>query len=127
MNVDWREQAACRTYPVDFMYPERGDTVAQDAAKALCATCPVQYPCLVQAIKDGEREGYFGGLSARERRVLRRVDHVIVRCAWPSCGKEFGQKQKQIVCCSEECNRLRRNLYRKNHSKASHLKRLYES
>lgn len=116
MSNDWREQAACRTYPVDFMYPERGDTVAQDAAKALCATCPVQHPCLVQAIKDGEREGYFGGLSARERRALKRSDYVTVRCVWPSCGKEFGQKQKQIVCCSEECSRKRRNWQRQQHS-----------
>jgi len=42
------------------------------AAKAVCAECPVRRECLVFAMSTREPYGIWGGLTARERIVLRR-------------------------------------------------------
>jgi WhiB family transcriptional regulator, redox-sensing transcriptional regulator len=64
---DWRSRAACRTED-----PESGPVVEQvAAAKAVCARCPVVGECLSFALV-GISEGVAAGLSAEERRELRR-------------------------------------------------------
>lgn len=42
------------------------------AAKALCAVCPLQEPCLEVALIDRIQDGVWGGLDPKERRQLRR-------------------------------------------------------
>jgi WhiB family redox-sensing transcriptional regulator len=37
-------------------------------AKAVCAGCPVVMECRVYALRVGEREGIWGGLTPKERR-----------------------------------------------------------
>lgn len=68
----WRAEAACRGADPETWFPGRGDSV--DAAKAVCATCPVQMPCLKYALDGCIKQGVWGGYSERERRrfpVLR--------------------------------------------------------
>ena len=43
-----------------------------EAAKAICAVCPVREPCLEYAITAREKEGVWGGLDEQERRRLIR-------------------------------------------------------
>lgn len=61
---DWRAQASCRTERPSTFYPvtEEGEA----AAKAICATCPVQEPCLAYALKNRE-EGVWGNTTEWER------------------------------------------------------------
>lgn len=67
--MSWRERAACRGCDPEMFFPERGaNTVAQ--TKAVCAGCEVRDECLAENL--GERVGVWGGLSERERRILRR-------------------------------------------------------
>jgi WhiB family redox-sensing transcriptional regulator len=68
---DWREDAACVQHAgtVDF-FPERGASVRE--AKAVCAACAVRTPCLEYAMRWNHLSGVWGGLSERERRLLRR-------------------------------------------------------
>lgn len=50
-----------------------GDTMkAQNAAKALCWVCPVRMDCLRGAIERREPDGVWGGLTAKERKALRK-------------------------------------------------------
>ncbi len=42
------------------------------AAKAICATCPVQQLCLEHALTNRERDGVWGGLTEKERRRIIR-------------------------------------------------------
>lgn len=80
---DWRDQAACRNRSINFWFPEdsRGptDTVL---AKRICASCPVQVPCLQYALDTRQRYGIWGGKNRNERLdMLRRParitpDHV---------------------------------------------------
>lgn len=70
MNSSWRQRGACRGLDPDIFYPPTDDEA--DAAKAVCAECPVREPCLEFALSTREAEGIWGGTTARERRRILR-------------------------------------------------------
>jgi len=53
-------------------HPVEEDDAAAAPAKAICDLCPVREPCLEYAISAREKDGVWGGLTARERRRLVR-------------------------------------------------------
>lgn len=55
----------------EIFFPHRGAGKA-DAAKAICATCPVRRECLRYALKAPEEFGVWGGLDEVERAGIRR-------------------------------------------------------
>lgn len=68
---DASEQIPCVNYP-DLMHPENPQiTMEIRLAKQLCSTCPVVAECAAYALK-WEPSGIWGGLTAGERRQLRR-------------------------------------------------------
>jgi WhiB family redox-sensing transcriptional regulator len=73
----WFERAACRD--VDrtlFFEAERESSTRRDrrvrAAKSVCAQCPVRRECLSFALAVPERYGIWGGMTAWERKLIRR-------------------------------------------------------
>jgi len=55
----------------EIFHPSDEDDGAE--AKAICAECPVREACLEYALTTREKEGVWGGMTARERRrVLRQ-------------------------------------------------------
>ena len=78
-GVDWRHRAACVGQDGNLFFPlsstEASDAV-RDRAKEVCGGCPVRQPCLDWALEVGVDDGIFGGLTARERRTLKRRSHV---------------------------------------------------
>lgn len=71
----WRDRAACRDSDPDLFFPAGSTGPALEeirAAKALCATCPVQDQCLAFALETNQDAGIWGGLSEDERRERRR-------------------------------------------------------
>lgn len=71
----WREQALCRDMDSVVFFPpdrERGSVRSrrEQAAKAVCAVCPVRHPCAVHALVNRERHGVWGGLSEADRRAI---------------------------------------------------------
>ena len=70
----WRAQAACRQLGIEnatIFFPTRGQSSEVEAAKQVCATCPVQDECLGFAVEH-HCLGIWGGTSERERARLRR-------------------------------------------------------
>lgn len=66
--VDWRAAAACKDADPDLFFPEpRASKKAIQAAKAVCARCPVKQRCLDEAFKANEWEAICGGLTPKER------------------------------------------------------------
>jgi WhiB family redox-sensing transcriptional regulator len=61
----WRSRAACRGTNPALFYDLHPDAI--DAAKAVCARCPVRTQCRAQAVAAGEEFGVWGGLAADER------------------------------------------------------------
>lgn len=70
MNLAWRQRAACRGVDPDIFYPASDEEA--EAAKAICATCPVREACLEYALANRERDGVWGGATERERRRIVR-------------------------------------------------------
>lgn len=68
-NPTWRTEANCRGLDAELFHPERGGDVT--GAKTVCLNCPVTEECLAYALVNFEKHGIWGGLSERERRVVR--------------------------------------------------------
>jgi WhiB family redox-sensing transcriptional regulator len=66
----WQESALCAQTDPEAFYPEKGGSTR--AAKRVCSRCEVQAECLEYALARDERFGIWGGMSARERRVIKR-------------------------------------------------------
>jgi WhiB family redox-sensing transcriptional regulator len=69
---EWQFEGACREAdPTLFFHPEgeRGSARRRraEAAKAICATCPVLKQCRNQSLTVREPYGVWGGLSEDER------------------------------------------------------------
>lgn len=67
----WILQGACHDTDDAVFFLKKGGSTK--TAKAICARCPVQAPCLDYAVTNGERYGIWGGKTERERRKLRRA------------------------------------------------------
>ena len=65
----WRELAACRGTDLEVFFPGPGESA--EAARRVCAACPVRQACLDYAITNRIAYGVWGGLTERERRALR--------------------------------------------------------
>lgn len=67
---EWTRDAVCAQTDPEAFFPEKGDSTRP--AKRICAACPVRAECLAYALDHDERFGVWGGLSAVERRRLKR-------------------------------------------------------
>lgn len=66
----WARQARCADAPdPEIFFRGRGPGEA-DAAKAVCAACPVRRECLRYALEAPEEQGVWGGLDEKERADL---------------------------------------------------------
>lgn len=66
----WQDQGNCLGVDPDLFFPERGASTRE--AKEVCRGCVVRKDCLEYALVGGEKFGIWGGLSERERKLLRR-------------------------------------------------------
>lgn len=68
-DIGWQLLGACVGEPVRLFFPERGADA--NTAKSICATCGVRDQCLEYSLTNGIRYGIWGGLSERQRKVIR--------------------------------------------------------
>ena len=76
MDEAWRRRAACRDLSPaakDLFFPDFAGVDNTAAAKQICACCPVRKECLDWALQANETDGVWGGLSAAERKRIRRT------------------------------------------------------
>jgi WhiB family redox-sensing transcriptional regulator len=66
----WMAEAVCRGRDPEIWFPLPADAETHEAARRICATCPVMIACLNDALAYGEKAGIRGGLTADERRIL---------------------------------------------------------
>ena len=75
LDIDWQEAAVCRQADPELFFPigTTGAAVAEiQRAKAVCARCSVQRPCLTYALVTRQEFGIWGGHDENERRLLHR-------------------------------------------------------
>ena len=73
--MSWRTPSACLDEDPDLFFPigNTGPALEQiEEAKVVCQRCEVVDTCLKWAIEFGQDAGVWGGLSADERRTLKR-------------------------------------------------------
>lgn len=88
----WHSEAVCRRDEAGlFFAPSKEPTAArlsrEQAAKRVCARCPVMVECREHALLLPEPYGVWGGLTAAERRVVlarRRRREAATAAAEPS-------------------------------------------
>ncbi|MFE6354334.1 WhiB family transcriptional regulator [Streptomyces rochei] len=69
----WRQQAACAGMDPRAFFSIGHHARAQvNAARRVCATCPVRQQCADFAIGVGEANGVWGGMSQKQLRERRR-------------------------------------------------------
>ncbi|MGB3055181.1 MAG: WhiB family transcriptional regulator [Acidimicrobiales bacterium] len=64
----WMSRGSCRNYPAAAFFPSDG--VGVDAARKICADCPVKDDCREYALEQRIEHGVWGGCSERERRRI---------------------------------------------------------
>jgi WhiB family transcriptional regulator, redox-sensing transcriptional regulator len=73
-QLDWMTDAACIEIGTEAFFPaavSSGPNRAAAKATRIChERCPVEADCLQYALTNGLEHGIFGGLTARERRLL---------------------------------------------------------
>ena len=70
MDTVWMADGKCRELPPETFFPSDG--VGVDAARRICADCPVKMECLEYAMANHIDHGVWGGTSERERRRMAR-------------------------------------------------------
>jgi hypothetical protein len=72
-DKEWVEKATCSPQNSDSFYAEDAE-MQKETAYSLCRSfgreCPVQLPCLIDAMDKKEHWGVRGGLTERERRAF---------------------------------------------------------
>ena len=73
-SEDWMTDPRrhCNGIPTEVFFVSRGDSSATARAVAICEGCPCKDPCAQYGINDPQLSGVWGGLSGKERRILRR-------------------------------------------------------
>jgi len=91
--VDWSKRAACASADPDLFFPEPDTPEEQiEAAKQICASCPVRRECLEDAIRRGESEAICGGLTGKERRTVVSLDGKRLRRPAKASARQLAVK-----------------------------------
>lgn len=73
MATNWHHDAACAGMPVDIWFEQIPSY--ESRARFVCSICPTVFPCLRDALANGDR-GIRGGLSYAERKKSHRMPVV---------------------------------------------------
>ncbi|MFF3306193.1 WhiB family transcriptional regulator [Streptomyces sp. NPDC002952] len=77
--MNWRDAAACRSEDPELFFPIGEDGLSRqqiEQARAVCHRCPVLTDCGSWALRNGERDGVWGAMTADERRRRRRLGRL---------------------------------------------------
>jgi len=77
-SESWQDDAACARHDPEIFFPttemsgSRPSILAQQAI-AICENeCKVRDECLAYALRNNERSGIWGGMTTKERDILKR-------------------------------------------------------
>ncbi|GLW05517.1 transcriptional regulator WhiB [Microtetraspora sp. NBRC 13810] len=70
-EIAWAPRGACRDSDPDLFFPLTSSAEQEERAKGVCAGCQVLADCREYALRTGEPDGIWGGLTVEERRRAR--------------------------------------------------------
>ena len=71
-STSWMEKGSCLGMDTDLFFPEKGDNIAVEEAKAICNKCEVKQTCLNWAMTNEIWHGVWGGLSGNQRYMMAK-------------------------------------------------------
>lgn len=71
----WHTRAVCAPDHGELFFSDRATD--QRRAKVICRTCPVRHDCLEYALTTGQQWGVWGGLTSKERDLVRRARRAV--------------------------------------------------
>ncbi|MGW5610955.1 WhiB family transcriptional regulator [Streptomyces sp. NPDC003753] len=77
--MNWREMAACRFEDPELFFPVSDDGLSLlqvERARRVCDRCPVLRECRGWALRYGETDGVWGGLTPGQRRALAQAHRI---------------------------------------------------
>ena len=78
-NQPWMHKGFCADSPTaDLWFPTEAAETA-NYCESLCGGCPVRVACLRYAVAHPELEGIWGGVSAHQRRLIRRRQNAAAK------------------------------------------------
>lgn len=88
---EWMLAASCRQVDPEIFFPKLPGAAAAAEAKELCRRCPVQVECLEYALDRQDVWGVWGGLTTRERELVRRERGLrpTYRTVWTQQDQEW--------------------------------------
>lgn len=69
---DWFSEALCKGMDPETFHPGARNYEAHDTIRDFCFQCPVRLQCLGYALRTDTTEGWWGGHSPAERRVMAK-------------------------------------------------------
>lgn len=70
-EISWLRRGACRSSDPELFFPLAPTPVQEARAKGVCAGCQVLADCRDYALRSGEADGIWGGMTPEERRRAR--------------------------------------------------------
>lgn len=119
--TDWTAARACADINPTVFFPEQGDNLGVQAAKAICATCPVRIECLDYAVDNVEQFGIWGGTTMRQRQRIRAQRRANATFTAPCavCGNPFHPADPSSRLCSDQCRAAARIRSQRKYEKAN--------
>lgn len=130
-DPSWRLWAKCKGMDPNHFFPERGQLVAP--IKMVCYGCPVRKRCAKFAVDNDIPYGVFGGLTEKERRLVRRGERsldlplmsILKTCyhninRMPVKHTDRGWMTKDVVKLASEVTGIKERVIRDNLNNAEH-------
>jgi WhiB family redox-sensing transcriptional regulator len=95
----WMDNASCRgLYNVMHVDPDLSPfdrARARDYAKGICFGCPVRLECVEHGVREGEKDGIYGGLDEAQRRAISKLHPDVERRVAHARSKSDEQANKR--------------------------------
>jgi WhiB family redox-sensing transcriptional regulator len=74
LDPEWRDKAACKGINPNLFVPPQGAQLMIQAAKKVCAGCPVTEECLDEALSRTAEQvhGVWGGTTQKQRIKMKK-------------------------------------------------------
>lgn len=114
--TDWMQWAACVNADADTFFPEKGESAGP--AKRICSGCEVRQECLDWSLSlPSDTLGIWGGLSYRERKLVRSMVGNGVKppaeCGTPSGYQRHHRLGEQSCDPCREARNEQKNAWRR--------------
>jgi len=76
-NTGWMSEANCKDMDIELFFPTDGANM-DPFVREVCFECPVIEDCAWYANESGSVDGFFAGMTPKERQAWRKKNNVMI-------------------------------------------------